>query len=318
MTGMVTTFLLALLSQRAFVINERFYNEIYVPATDGFDWRWNSHIAHCVDSNETVELTDWAFDLNAVRRIVQSEYHRPQFRLRSNRGHIGDLWALDEFRPLLHDELGLRTRCTAFSELWHLLFRPSLRVQDALRQLIDDRHDNHRQNQQRISICAHIRTDDRAFGDENAGYLDVQKTSANVIQCVKTIMSRYEHGDDEGRPLNEFDVFVLSDHAKVREFIASQLPGLVHEIPWQPTHSGYLPARLSEAEQRDRTFETHQEWLLLGRCSYILPTLWSGFSRTALFASLMNNRFNGMRVVDAKSCQTMDTCSLSIGHGARI
>lgn len=311
MTGIVTAFLLALLSHRAFVINERFFNELYVPAVDGFDWRWNSRNAYCVDTSDTLELIDWGTGLDVARRILQTEYNRNQFRLRSNRGHVGELWDDVGFGDTLRKELGLRSKCSAFGELWHLLFRPSLRIQDALKQFARHLPDSDLStHEHRVTICAHIRTGDQAFSNDSS-YLDVDVASRDVIRCTKTLAARY--GND-----TSISMFVFSDNARIREHISKHLPSLVQSIPWQPSHTGYFPESLTEEEQRDRSFETHQEWLLFSKCTYLMPTTTSGFSRTAIFAALQANKFDAARVIDPMTCETMNACLTTIDKGAKI
>ena len=287
--GMMTSVLVSMLTQRAFIMRQDFFDESFQPTDPDVDWRWSETLERCTRESP---LFSFFRERNAYDNVEDLLGNHSIVRIRSNRGYLHGFLDHPKYGEKLA-KLGF-DKCTLFGRLFDQLFRPTEALTAWVQKFIS--WDGPLGQQPVLTVGFHMRLGDRFFDPEEAlGQLSegVKVAFERKLHCAKNVASAAAAlwGRSPMSPHARY--FLITDHEGLKQHVRvnnTQQDVLVTDLrPVHINHKEYKKFHKTDdaqhTERRNTLLQTYAEWYAHSLSNLFLYSN-SGFSRTALMRAL--------------------------------
>ncbi|CAI5490900.1 unnamed protein product [Closterium sp. Naga37s-1] len=288
-TGLVTTFITALLDGRALVVKHPWLLHAFEPAT--FDWRPTPDVkidpvqfinneTEPVESGRVPRIALTAMKVDPEALFGRMEKY-PVVRVAWNVGHLTYFYKNNGTWGARFRSLGLRPPFS-FGCILRLLLRPKPEVWQMMRETARSLH-----SERGLSVGVHIRVDDRIVWGGLHGYgapITLNETQiGQLMEQARPALECAQGVEDWWHPSPmKTKWLVLTNSHQLKEAIQKRYPDKVVVTNFVPRHVSKNEDPNSKSNEASEVMvqETVAEWLLFASCDrFVFPD--SGYSRTA-------------------------------------
>lgn len=299
LSGLITVFAFALLTQRALIIKIDDFSVLFDSVS--INWKYEK-IEHCLQSGVNYNFmgnlqNSMFYHIENITRLLGESR---VVTIRSNKGRLYSLFKSKIYVKEFNN-YGLYDNCSAFSILLNLLLKPTKIVKETCKQLIgtDDK--------QTVIFATHIRTGDNDLHNTRLLKVGQQQKLNATLKCIeqteKKILETFNNSTRiKTKWLILIDNFHIND-----DFV--QYSKKVIKNPWKPTHIDIglfnVSHKFSKEQYLQDMINTHAEWLLLMLSDVIIVDHNSGFHRSAIYAGLDKHKLNWLNefVINSNTCK---------------
>ena len=185
MAGAMTAVLLSMLTNRAFVLHQDYFEESFEPASPDVDWRWSKELEVCTRESPLHNFVNKEDKYNHFEELFGDH---PIVRLRSNRGFLHAL--LDHPKYSMRLAKSGLNKCNVFGRLFDGLFKPTQAFTTIVQKFIA--WDGDLGQKPTLTVGMHLRAGDKFFDPAAAAVEirpDVMKAWDQTFKCAKSATS---------------------------------------------------------------------------------------------------------------------------------
>ncbi|CAE7807179.1 mettl24 [Symbiodinium microadriaticum] len=269
--GMMTFVLVSMLTQRAFIVRQDFFDESFQPTDPDVDWRWSEMLERCTRESP---LFSFFRERNAYGNVEDLLGNHSIVRIRSNRGYLHGFLDHPKYGEKLA-KLGF-DKCTLFGRLFDQLFTPTEALTALVQKFIS--WDGPLGQQPVLTVGFHMTLGDRSFDPQEAlGQLShgVKVAFERKLHCAKNVASAAAAlwGRSPMSPPARY--FLITDHEGLKQHV---------RVNYTQQHV-LVTDDAQHTERRNTLLQTYAEWYAHSLSNLFLYSD-SGFSRTALMRAL--------------------------------
>ena len=161
-TGMVTSVMLSILTNRAFVVHQDFFHESFQPADLDVDWRWSPELESCTSQAPLFNFVNK--NRNPYANFEELLHDHPVVRVATNRGNLHRFLDHPIFGPRFA-KLGFN-KCNMFGQVFDRFFEPTPALATMVQQFTA--WDGELGQKPTLTVGIHLRLGDKYFNPEAA------------------------------------------------------------------------------------------------------------------------------------------------------
>ena len=320
LVGLIGSYLLALGSDRTFLIDWEMLTDSFVPHT--YNWVFPRQMKSLDESAASVVM---GFISNAcVLSLLPPSAQKAEvavYSLQTNRGCVHDLYnasssPTDRWVVILRERLGLNPE-TAFGCLFHSLFTPSDRLIATFGKYAQILLDPNV-----FAIGIHVRLGDHYMA-RNLSVTHVLDGISNIWEAAEAIANQ------EALPHQRVVWLFLSDSSALRVGVKAAFPDRVLLTDVLPTHINKFDVlrgqQIDQSEHvlppsspRAASLDSLGEWWLLSLCRYFIGSSGSGYQRTAYATSLWTEAMKEQQPYHQGTVLKFDTLTTHLTTAAGV